>query len=513
MLENILLGLSQFGIVEYLLIFAGVVAGLVFGCVPGLSGSTALILAIPISLALDPVQAFGLFMGIFVGGCSGGCISAILVGIPGTPSSLTTVFDGYTMARNGQPGKALGTAIFFSFLGTLVSLVVLFALTEPIARFAVKLGPVELFSIIILSLSLISVLAGDDPIKGWVVALTGVFLGMVGISKVDGAVRLTLGIKKLTSGFSQTPALLGIFVVGSLFSASMAMGRHNADVEMDYHIKGMGFTLKDVKGQFFNVIRSAVVGVGIGILPGIGGVTSNLVSYTLAKSFSKTPEKFGTGYIGGIIAPETANNASVGGSMIPLLALGIPGDGFTALLLGSFEIHGFISGPTLLVTNSSFVYAIFAALLVACILTVITEYLGLPLLVKTLKVPVNILMPIIMVLVMVGCFCVNNRVFECWVLLFFAVIAFLFKTFRFSTTPIVLGFVLGSSAETYFRRGMMMAKDDAAVFLKNPVSCAFIILAVVSTIALMRQNKRAENKLKQLASESKSDVAVELDND
>lgn len=509
MIQNLLLGLSQFGAIEYLLILAGVVAGLMFGCVPGLSGSTALILAIPISLALDSVQAFCLFMGIFVGGCSGGCISAILVGIPGTASSLTTVFDGHTMAKNGQPGKALGTAIFFSFLGTLVSLIVLFALTEPIARFAVKLGPIELFSIIVLSLSLISVLAGDDPIKGWVVALTGVFLGMVGISKVDGAVRLTLGIRKLTSGFSQTPALLGIFVVGSLFSASKAMGGYNADVKMDYRIKGLGFTLKDVKGQAFNVIRSAIVGVGIGILPGIGGVTSNLVSYTLAKTFSKTPEKFGTGCIEGIIAPETANNASVGGSMIPLLALGIPGDGFTALLLGSFEIHGFISGPTLLVTNANFVYAIFAALLVACILTVITEYLGLPMLVKTLKVPVNILMPIIMVLVMVGCFCVNNRVFECWVLLFFAIVAFLFKQFKFSTTPIVLGFVLGNSAETYFRRGMMMSKDNVGAFFTNPVSCIFIVLAVVSTFALMRQNKRTEAKLKQLASESEADVEVE----
>ncbi len=513
MIENLILGFSQFTWINYVLVAAGVTAGLIFGCIPGLSGSTALILAIPISLTLEPVQAFGLFMGIFIGGCSGGCISAILVGIPGTPSSLTTVFDGHTMAKNGQPGKALGTAIFFSFLGTLISLIVLFALTEPIARFAVKLGPVELFSIILLALSLISVLAGDDPVKGWIVALAGLYLGMVGISKVDGATRLTLGISKLTSSFSQTPALLGIFVVGSLFSASLALSSHSNNVEMDYRIKGLGFTLKDLSGQAVNFVRSAIVGVGIGILPGIGGVTSNLVAYTLAKTSSKTPEKFGTGIIDGIIAPETANNASIGGSMIPLLALGIPGDGFTALLLGSFELHGFISGPTLLVQNAPFVYGIFAALLLSCIMTVIIEYIGLPVLVKTLKVPVNVLMPIIMVLVMVGCFCVNNRVFECWVLLFFGFVTFLFKQFKFSTTPIVLGFVLGGSAETYFRRGMMMARDDVTVFFTNPVSCIFIILSVVSAIALMRQNKRTEEKLKQLASESESDVDVNINDD
>ena len=513
MIDNIIMGFSQLGWIDYVLVLAGAMAGLIFGCIPGLSGSTALTLAIPITLTLGPVSAFAVFMGIFVGGCSGGCISAILVGIPGTPSSLTTVFDGHTMAKNGQPGKALGTAIFFSFLGTLVSLVFLFALTEPIARIAVKLGPVELFSIILLSLSLISVLAGDDPIKGWIVALVGVFLGMVGISKVDGATRLTLGIAKLTSGFNQTPALLGIFVVGSLFSASLAHKSNSAEVTMDYHIRGLGFKLSDVKDQAVNIIRSALVGVGIGILPGIGGVTSNLVSYTLAKTFSKTPEKFGTGIIDGIIAPETANNASIGGAMIPLLALGIPGDGFTALLLGSFELHGFISGPTLLVNNAEFVYAIFAALLLSCIFTVVVEYFGLPLLVKTLKVPINVLMPVIMVLVMVGCFCVNNRTFECWVLLFFAFITFIFKQFKFSTTPIVLGFVLGGSAETYFRRGMMMAKDDISTFFTNPVSCTFIILAIVCSVVLMRQNKRSEAKLRQLAAESESEVDVEIDDD
>lgn len=513
MIENLIVGFSQFTWLNYVLIAAGVIVGLVFGCIPGLSGSTALILTIPISLTLDSVQAFCLFMGVFVGGCSGGCISAILVGIPGTPSSLTTIFDGHTMAKNGQPGKALGTAMFFSFLGTLVSLIVLFALTEPIARLAVKLGPVELFSIVLLAMSLISVLAGDDPVKGWVVALFGFFLGMVGISKVDGATRMTLGIAKLSSGFSQTPALLGIFVVGSLFAASKAMSNNAGDVEMNYKIKGLGFTLKDIAGQGVNIIRSAIVGVGIGILPGIGGVTSNLVAYTLAKTSSKTPEKFGTGIIDGIIAPETANNASIGGSMIPLLALGIPGDGFTALLLGSFELHGFISGPTLLITNGAFVYGIYAALLVACILTVIIEYIGLPVLVKTLKVPVNVLMPIIMVLVMVGCFCVNNRVFECWVLLFFAFITHIFKLFKFSTTPIVLGFVLGGTAETYFRRGMMMAKDNAFTFLTNPISCAFIVLAVVSTVVLMHQNKRNEAKLKQLATQSEAEVDVDLSDD
>ena len=282
---------------------------------------------------------------------------------------------------------------------------------------------------------------------------------------------------------------------------------------MDFTIKGFGFTFKDFRDQFGNFVRSGLIGLGIGILPGIGGVTSNLVAYTLAKTVSKTPEKFGTGYMDGIVAPETANNASIGGAMIPLLGLGIPGDGFTALLLGAFELHGFISGPTLFINNRELVYAIFSALLLSCIATVIVEYFGLPLLVKTLKVPTNVLMPIIMVLVMVGCFCVNNRVFECWILLFFAVVAYLFKQFKFSTTPIVLGFVLGADAETYLRRGLMIGKNDFTCFFTNPVSCIFIILSVACTLIMLRQNRKNEIRLKKLAKASESKVDTEINDD
>lgn len=514
MIENIITGFAQFSGMTWAMVFGGVVCGLIFGCIPGLSGSTALTLAIPLSLVLDPVPAFGLFMGIFISGCSGGCISAILVGVPGTSSSLTTVFDGYPMAKHGQPGKALGTAILCSFLGTFISLIVLFVLAEPLARFGVKLGPVELFSLILFALSLISVLAGDKLILGWVVALTGVLLGMVGISTVDGATRMIVGIKKLTSGFSRTPAMLGIFVVGSLFAASKADKSYRGDQTiMDFSIKGFGITVKEFVGQLGNFARSAIIGVGIGILPGIGGVTSNLVAYTVAKSMSKTPEKFGTGCLDGIVAPETANNAAIGGSMVPLLGLGIPGDGFTALLLGAFEMHGFISGPTLFIKNSEFVYAIFAALLLSCILTVVLEYFGLPLLVKSLKIPVNILMPIIMVLVMVGSFCVHNRLFECWVLLFFALVAYLFRAFKFTTTPIVLGFILGADAEVYLRRGLMMNRNDVTVFVRNPVSLLFIILAVLCTVIMLRQNRRNAAKLKEHASASEADIDAEIADD
>lgn len=514
MIEHLITGFSQLDPLALGLLFAGTVVGLIFGCVPGLSGSTALTLAIPLTLTLQPVQAFAAFMGIFVGGCSGGLISAILIGIPGTPSSLTTVFDGHTMAKNGQPGRALGIAICYSFLGTMIGLVTLLCIAEPLARIAIKFGPIELFAIILFALSLVSVLSGDDLVKGWIVAIFGVLLGMVGMSAVDGVPRMTLGIGKLTSGFSQTPAMVGIFVVGNLFAASLADKSSIGDRPvMHFKIKGLGFTFREFRKQFGNFVRSALIGLGIGILPGIGGVTSNLVSYTVAKTVSKEPEKFGTGCMDGIVAPETANNASVGGSMITMLALGIPGDGFTALLLGAVTLHGFVAGPTLFTNNGNFVYAIFASLLLAAILSFVVEYFGLPLLVKTLKIPKHILMPVVLVMVMVGCFSVNNRVFECWVLLFFALVAYLFKKFKFSMTPIVLGFILGPDLEKNLRRAMMLSHNDVTCFFTSPVSCAFIVLAVVSTIFLLHQNKRQQRRLDSIAAASQSKVDSSLADD
>lgn len=510
--SSIAIGFSQLDPLSFFLLFAGSVVGLIFGCVPGLSGSIALTLAIPLTFTMTSIQAFASFMGIFVGGCSGGLISAILIGVPGTPSSLTTVFDGYPMAQKGQPGKALGVAIFCSFLGSLFGFLALFWIAEPLSRIAIKFGPIELFSINLFAISLVSVLAGKDLLKGWVVALIGILLGMVGMSEVDGIQRMTLGIGKLNSGISATPAMVGLFVIGSLFSASLAdKGYVDTSKIMDYRIHGLGFSLKEAKEQGLNFLRSALIGLGIGILPGIGGVTSNLVAYTVAKSSSKHPELFGTGHIGGVVASETANNASVGGAMIPFLALGIPGDGFTALLMGGLTLHGFIAGPILFTANSHFVYAIFACLLLSAVITVLVEYTGLPLLVKSLKVPKHILMPIIMVMIMVGCISVNNRIFECWIMLFFGIISYILRKYKFSITPVVLGFMLGPQIEVGLRRGLMIARNDVSVFFTNPVSLTFILLAVLGTLFLLRQNNRNEARLRAHAAKSGTILEEDVD--
>jgi putative tricarboxylic transport membrane protein len=477
--EFFVLGFSQIlNPLCLLMIFAGVFLGIVFGVVPGLTGSMAVALCLPLTYKLGAIPAIVLIMGIYIGGCSGGLISAILLNIPGTPSNIATAYDGAPMARRGEAGKALGVGIFYSFLGGTFSFIILFIVATPIARFALRFGPVEYFSIALFSLTMIAGLSGKSILKGLAAGLMGVSLSFIGMSEVDGTARMTMGIRELNAGLKLLPAIIGLYAVSELIKASKTIKAE--ENTKNYKIKGFGFSWKEFKEQFVNFIRSACIGTGIGILPGIGGITSNIMAYSVAKSSSKHPEKFGTGIIDGIVAPETSNNAAVGGALIPLLTLGIPGDGFTAIVLGALMVHGLTPGPLLMTNNADFIYAIFASLLVANLFTIIMEYFGIRLFVKVLNVPKHILMPIILVLSVVGAIGLNNRVFDAWTVLLFGLIGFLMSKLDFPLTPIILGFILGPLAETNLRRALMLTRGSIVPFFTRPVSLIFIILAVVS---------------------------------
>jgi putative tricarboxylic transport membrane protein len=405
-------------------------------------------------------------------------ISAILLNIPGAPGNIATAYDGAPMARNGQAGRALGTGIFYSFLGGSFSFLVLFMVAEPIARMAVRFGPIEYFSITLFSLTMIAGLSGTSLLKGLAVGLIGVSLSFIGISAVDGASRMTMGIAELNGGLQLLPALIGLYAVSELIKASRTQKIES--ITQNYKIKGFGFSWHDFKQQFVNFIRSALIGTGIGILPGIGGITSNIMAYSVAKSTSKHPEKFGTGIIDGVVAPETANNASIGGALVPLLTLGIPGDGFTAIVLGALMVHGLTPGPLLMVNNGGFVYAIFASLIIANLLCVGIEYFGIRIFVKMLKISKHILMPVILVLSVVGAIGLNNRLFDAWTVLIFGLLGFVFSKLNFPLTPIILGFILGPIAETNLRRALMLTRGNLLPFITKPISCIFLILTVVS---------------------------------
>ena len=316
------------------LITLGVVIGIIFGAIPGLSSTMAVVLFLPMSFGMSPVNGLSLLIGLYLGGISGGLISAILLKIPGTPSSIATVFDGGPMAAHGEAGKALGAGILYSFIGGLISIFALIFVSPYLAAVTIKFTPVEYFSVAIFSLTIIASLSGKSLLKGLLAGLFGIAISMVGMAPIDSLERFTFGNFQLMNGFDIVVILIGLFAVTDIILSGYNRKHLDDNYEKArYEIKGFGVTMQEFKDQFVNMIRSALIGIGIGILPGIGGNVAGLLSYTAAQNASDHPEKFGTGIVDGVIPSETSNNAVIGGSLIPLITMGIPGNTVSAILL------------------------------------------------------------------------------------------------------------------------------------------------------------------------------------
>ena len=465
------------------LVFFGTVVGIIFGAIPGLTSTMAVALFLPITYSLGAAAGISLLVALFIGGTSGALISAILLKIPGTPSSIATTFDGGPLMEKGEGAKALGVGIVFSFLGTMLSIVALIFIAPTLARIALSFGPHEYFAIAIFSLTLIITLASGSMVKGLFSGVVGFAFATVGIAPVDAITRFTFGKTALNGGFEILTVLIGIFAISEVIKVAENVKHEQAatigKVSMK-SIKGFGFSLQEFYGQAWNGMRSALIGIGIGILPGIGAGTSNIVSYIVAKKRSKYPEKFGTGVIDGVVASETANNAGIGGAMIPLLTLGIPGDAVTAVMLGGFMIHGIQPGPLLFSTQGVLVYTIFSALILSTIMMLVCEFYGLRIFVRLLAVPKHILLPIILVLCVVGAFGLGNRVFDIWTILLFGMIGYGFVKFGIPQPPFIIGFILGPMAETNLRRGLMLSEGEFSGFLTSPISGTFLALSVAS---------------------------------
>jgi len=463
----------------------GVAVGIVFGAVPGLTAVMAVALCLPLTYGMSAAAGISLLVALYIGATSGGLISAILLKIPGTPASIATTFDGGPMMEKGEGAKALGVGIVFSFLGTIVSIAALIFIAPSLAKAALSFGPHEYFSIAIFSLTLIATLSSGSMIKGLFSGVAGFVFATVGIAPVDAIRRFTFGQTDLNNGFEILTVLVGVFAISEIIGVAEKVRHEGGIVTGSVNlraIKGFGFSLREFFGQMPNAMRSSVIGIGIGILPGIGAATSNLISYVVAKKRSHHPEKFGTGIIDGVVASEAANNAGIGGAMIPLLTLGIPGDGVTAIMLGGFLVHGIQPGPMLFVTQGPLVYTIFAALVVATVMMLVLEFYGLRIFIRLLAVPKHILLPIILVLCVVGAFGLSSRVFDVWTILLFGLIGYGFVKLKVPAAPFILGFILGPMAETNLRRGLMLSDGDFLGFLSNPISGVFLVLAIVSVL-------------------------------
>ena len=461
------------------LIFGGVVLGIVLGAIPGITVTMSVALFLPVTFGMDPLEAICLLVALYIGGTSGGLISAILLKIPGTPASIATTFDGHPMAMRGDAGKALGVGIVFSFFGGMISYIILMFLAPTLARVTLEFGPYEYFSIALFSLTMIAGMSGKSLVKGCISALLGIMFAFVGMAPITGFPRFTFGVDELSDGFSLLSALIGLFAVSQILDDAGKSKVEESTTAFEYNINGFGFTWKEFVSQKWNMLISAAIGTGIGILPGLGGGICNFVAYSAVQKCSKYPEKFGTGVIDGIVASESSNNACTGGAMIPLLTLGIPGDNTTAMILAGFTIHGIIPGPLLFDMHGELVYGIFAALIVANIFMLAAEFWGMRAFVRILSIPKNILIPVVGVMCIIGGYGANNRVFDIWTMLVFGIIGLLMKRLAVPIAPIILGFILCPILETNFRRGLQKSNGSLAPFFTEPISCAFIIITLL----------------------------------
>ena len=472
-----------------LLIAIGTIVGIIFGSIPGLTATMAIVMFLPVTYSMTASQGISMLMALYIGGISGGLISAILLNIPGTPSSVATCFDGKPLADKGEAGKALGTGVVFSFVGTMIGVGLLILLTPVLCNVALKFQAYEYCALAIFSLSMVIALTGHDMPKGLISAVLGALLATVGLAPIDSKPRFTFGMFQLNNGFALLVLLIGLFAISEVMKyAEEVRKEQKYIVNETAKIKGCGFTLKEGIAQIPNAIVSAFIGVAIGILPGIGGGVSCMISYTVSKNLSKHPELYGTGIMDGVVASETANNGTIGGAMIPLLALGIPGDACTAMLLGGLQVHHVAPGPLIYTKSGAVVYAIFFSMMISAVFMMIFMLIGMRLFVAVLKVPKNYLLPVVIVLCGIGAIGNANMVFDTYCMVGFGLMSYLLIKSKVPTVPMILGFILGPMFEENLRRVSQLASSDK--FYTHPIFMVLLFATVIVVIFSVRSNRR-----------------------
>jgi putative tricarboxylic transport membrane protein len=459
----------------------GTIFGIIGGATPGISGAMTMALFLPMSYGMTPVGALAMMLSLYIGAMSGGLISAILLKIPGTPASVATTFDGSPMAEKGQAGKALGIGILYSFIGGMLSIALLILVAPALAKVTLQFSYFEYFAVGIFALIILSAVGTASVIKSFIGLTIGIFLSFVGRGTVSPHPRFTMGLKRLDGGFDILIIMIGFYAVAQILDEGSLGGKAEAakGEVIEFKIRGFGVSLREFKDQIGNCLWSAAIGAGIGILPGIGGGVSCLAAYGASKRRSKHPERYGTGIIDGVVASEAANNATVGGALIPLLTLGIPGDNSTAILLAAFIIHGITPGPLLFVNHGVVAYSVFVAAIIAHIMMILIEYFGIRVFIKILLVKRWILLPIVSILCIVGAFTVNNRLFDIWCMIGFGVFGFVLGKLKFSLATVILGRILGPVIEENFSRGMQRTQGDFLKFFSSPIAVVFFILSAV----------------------------------
>lgn len=474
-------------------VVGGVIIGIIFGAIPGLGANTAITLLLPVSFAMNATTAIIFMASIYCGGVSGGLISAILLGIPGTNANLATVYDGHPMAKKGQASKALGIGIFSSLISTFTSVLIAMLVCAPLARLAIKCGPWEYFSLCTAAIVLVVTISKGNMFSGLMAAGIGMAIGTIGMAPVDAAIRYTFGITNLRSGVDIKALCLGLFAIASLVQNYARGTMQSPDIDTK-GIKGIGISMKEYFSHGKTIAISYLLGLGVGFMPGMGAGLSNVVAYAIAKAKSKTPEKFGTGCVEGIIAPEIANNASIGGAIVPMIALGIPGDTTCALLISALMVHGIEAGPLLMDSNTVLVYCFFGTLLLGALVTFACEWFGMRTFPYILRTPTHYLYSAIFAICIVGLYANTYSIFKCGMMIFLGVLGIFMNYGRLPYAPCILGYILGPMMEKYLREGLTYSSNGFLIFLQRPVSAILLAVMVFSLFWPFIRDRREKRK-------------------
>ena len=479
-LHNLGLGLSELGhFMPLLMILIGVIVGIIVGVLPGLSPSIGVALMLPVTFGMDPMSALVLLTSVYLSSNYGGSITAIAINTPGTPGAVATTFDGYELTKQGKPLHALQTSLTASTVGGLVGTIILILFSIPLARLALSFESYEYFALGVFGMTIISSLAGDNPAKGFISSTMGLLLVTIGFDTQLPFSRFNLGVPELADGIEFIPALIGLFALGEIFySIEHFKVLKKEKQEKGSLLKNQSLPILKLWKLKSLMLRSSIIGTLIGCIPGAGGAIATFISYNSAKNSSKNPEKFGKGSLEGVAAPEAANNGSVGGALVPLLTLGIPGSASTAVLIGALMIHKINPGPELFTKEPGIVYGLFISLFIANIVMLAVGLLGNKLWVKIIDAPKKILFPIIIALSFIGSYFIQNSLFDVATCIAFGLFGWLLKKGGFPTAPVILGLILGNMIEENLR--LSLVKGDLIDIFTRPGSLIILIMALFS---------------------------------
>ncbi|MCL2000056.1 MAG: tripartite tricarboxylate transporter permease [Planctomycetes bacterium] len=482
---------NVFELRTFIYMVVGVGSGIGIGCLPGLTATMGVALVLPLTFGMDATPGILLLLGVYVGAIYGGSVSAILIRTPGTPAAAATVLDGYEFAKRGEAGRALGISTLSSFIGGIISCIVLAVLSPQLAKIALRFSSPEFFTLAVFGLCVIASISGDSLAKGVLCGTLGILLACVGIDSITSHMRYTYGSVNLLSGINYIPIMIGMFAMAQVFES----------IE-DIHKQGeAGKKIDRVlprKSDLKQIVKLAplfgTVGTFIGIIPGAGADIAAFVAYGQARNFSKTPEKFGAGITEGVVAPESANNGVTGGALIPMLTLGVPGDAVAAIMIGALTVQGLQPGPLLFRNHATLIYSIFLGMFVANFLMLIMGLSCIRVFVKVLSIPKAILVPTIFMLCVIGSYAMANNFFDVGVMLAFGIIGYFLNKVGISASPAVLGIILGPMAESNFRRALLMARGNYGTFYSTPITWLFISFIIISLALPIWQRHRAKKR-------------------